>query len=85
MQDTHEKGSLSLNTAAYHELLNDFNLSNYEKQSLLDSLFLILSSFVDQAFGIHPIQLACGQVSGVGAKAPNKIPDSAMLEDTHNS
>lgn len=46
--------------AKYRKYVDGFNLSDSEKDELLLAVWGILEGIVDRAFGIHPVQIACG-------------------------
>ena len=56
----------------YAHFLEDADLTENQKQELLNALWRILSEFVMLGFGVHPIQQACGQ-----SKNSNSKPDLA--------
>lgn len=60
--DHAETPPLRLNPEDYEQQLAAFDLTETEKEDLLEALFQIIVNFVDLGFGIHPIQQACGQV-----------------------
>jgi len=42
----------------YRAYLDEFDLTEAQKRELIDTVWAIMQSFVDQAFGLHPVQLA---------------------------
>ena len=46
----------------YRPHLEDVDITEDQKQELLEALWMIMTSFVDLGFQIHPVQQACGQV-----------------------
>lgn len=55
----------------YRHYLEDEDLSEKQKLELLHALWMIMTSFVDLGFSIHPVQQACGQI-----EEPDLLPDS---------
>lgn len=53
--------SLTIDWDAYLSLFEDEDISEDEKRELIEALWSIVVSFVDLGFGVHPVQLACGQ------------------------
>ncbi|MFQ5444863.1 MAG: hypothetical protein ACE5EK_09630 [Nitrospinales bacterium] len=48
---------MSLDLNNYRKYVDDFDLTEEEKTELIQTVFSIMESFVDQAFGVHPVQL----------------------------
>ena len=42
-------------------LLDEFDMSVEEKREMLETLLLFIENHIDQAFGKHPVQQACGE------------------------
>ena len=63
----------------YRPLLDDFDLSRAQKDDLLNAMWLIMSSFVDRAFGDDPVQqVVCKEAFGkasenLGAADSDKV------------
>ena len=65
----------------YARFLENSNLSEMQKQELLQALWNIIASFVSLGFGVHPLQQMesrpCGQIANEGelsgAQSPNLI------------
>jgi len=45
----------------YQQYLDDSGMSDAEKQSFIEALWVIVIGFVDLGFGVHPLQEVCGQ------------------------
>lgn len=59
-----QSNALTIDYALYERYLADSGLSDAEKREFLETLWLIIVSFVDLGFGVHPLQQAkpnCGQ------------------------
>ena len=52
---------LTLDYALYAHYLDNADLTDEQKKEFLDALWLMIVSFVDLGFGIHPLQQACAQ------------------------
>ena len=50
--------SLTLDVSLYEEFLKDSDLSESKKQEFFEALWLIIVSFVDLGFEVHPLQQA---------------------------
>jgi len=53
--------SLSIDWDAYLPFFEDEDISEADKQELIEALWSIVVSFVDLGFGVHPVQQACGK------------------------
>ncbi|MEP3348004.1 MAG: hypothetical protein ABJN34_03255 [Litoreibacter sp.] len=75
--------SLAIDWDAYLPLLEDEDISDAEKEELIEALWYIVISFVDLGFGVHPVQQACGQGDDPLSDTP---PDllSLMKQNTYN-
>jgi hypothetical protein len=51
---------MSLDVEKYRPFLAEYNLSRQEETKLIQTLWTILESFVDHAYGINPVQ-QCGR------------------------
>lgn len=61
----------------YMELLAEVEGSEADKRELIETLWAISMSFVDFAFGTHPVQLANGNGCAQKSKSGEKSPPSA--------
>lgn len=52
--------ALTLDVDYYQSFLDDTNISEDKKRELIQTLWDIMSAFVDLGFGIHPVQQAMG-------------------------
>ncbi|MDJ0922253.1 MAG: hypothetical protein QNI84_14085 [Henriciella sp.] len=75
----------------YRPYLEDAELSETQKLELLQALWLIITSFVDLGFQIHPVQQACGQHQFTEAVLPIERGDAlcsqmkSCIEDFRSS
>jgi len=84
------KPVITVDYEKYAPLLDDPDLSEDQKREFLQALWNIITNFVDLGFGVHPVQLACGESKnscGESAKnhAGNTIEPKSALQskDTH--
>ena len=66
---------LTLDVDRYQKYLDDADLSDAQKQDVLEALWSIIVNFVDLGFGVHPVQRACGQPSEVGSESSTQGDD----------
>jgi hypothetical protein len=61
----------------YRKHVAELGLSEGEENALLQSLWRIMEGFADNAFGLNPVQAACGQLEENSSKpalrAPNEV------------
>jgi len=61
----------------YRKHIAELKLSEAEESALLQSLWRIMEGFADNAFGLNPVQAACGQAEENSPKPaltpPNEI------------
>ncbi len=48
--------SMTLDFEKYRQYVDHFDISEEDKRALAESIWRIMESFVDQAFGLHPVQ-----------------------------
>jgi len=82
------KPAITVNYEKYAPLLEDPDLSEDQKREFLQAVWNIIVGFVDLGFGVHPVQLACGESKnscGESAKnhAGNTISTDNALESQH--
>jgi hypothetical protein len=53
--------SLTIDWDAYLPFFEDEDISEEDKNALIEALWSIVVSFVDLGFGVHPVQQACGK------------------------
>lgn len=51
---------MKLDVEKYLHHLDDPNLSREQKEQIIRTVWGFMESFVDQAFGLHPVQQICG-------------------------
>ena len=53
--------TLSVDWEAYGAMLDASDVPEGQKRELIETLWSIVTSFVDLGFGVHPVQQACGE------------------------
>ena len=82
------KPVITVDYEKYAHLLDDPDLSEDQKREFLQAVWNIITNFVDLGFGVHPVQLACGESKnscGESTKnhAVNTIPQNNALKSQH--
>lgn len=67
--DKNARASISVDFKKYEDFLENSDMSDADKAAFLEALWSIIVSFVDQGFGVHPLQ----QVDEI---SENSSPDS---------
>jgi hypothetical protein len=62
--------TLTIDWDAYLPFFEDEDISEADKQELIEALWSIVVSFVDLGFGVHPVQQACGKSDDPLSDAP---------------
>jgi hypothetical protein len=62
--------TLTIDWDAYLPFFEDDDISEADKQELIEALWSIVVSFVDLGFGVHPVQQACGKGDDPLSDAP---------------
>lgn len=73
-----QKPELSVDTAKYQAYLDDPDLSDEQKEQIVEAIWKIILCFVDLGFGVSPVEQACGQV--VKSEDDSGKADSDLLE-----
>ncbi|WP_107496001.1 hypothetical protein [Thalassobius sp. I31.1] len=60
-KDTTQPPSLTIDWEAYLPFFEDADISEAQKRELIETLWGVMTAFVDLGFGIHPVQQACGK------------------------
>ena len=53
--------TLTVDLEKYQNYLDDSDMSPAQKQAYLEAIWVVIVSFVELGFGVHPAQEVCGQ------------------------
>ena len=81
---TNAPRTLTLDVDRYQKYLDDADLSEAQKQDVLEALWSIIVSFVDLGFGVHPVQRACGQLPEIASQSSNQVVDVVNCKEPIN-
>lgn len=75
-QPARRRPALTIDYALYEHYLTEADLSDAQKRAFLDTLWSIITAFVDLGYGVHPIQQSaapeiCGQVETSSVPDPD--------------
>jgi hypothetical protein len=62
---------MELNHETYRHHLAALNLSQEHENDIMDTVWNIMASHVDQAFGMHPAQLSRGKAPEISLQSPD--------------
>ena len=79
--DNAGKLAISVDWERYREYLEAPDLSDEEKQQLIEALWSIMVSFVDLGFRISPVREICGEADPLAAIAEQSIQDVIEYDD----
>ncbi len=79
-QSVFESNPMPPNYEKYRPFFKDFDMSDEQKDEYIDTLWLIMNSFADQAFGLTSSQQVC-------EFKPDKVclPESSLVNFEHSS
>jgi len=66
-----------LDVQKYRSYVDGFDLSNEEKDKLLEAIWLLLETFVDRSFDEDPVQYLLGRDAESNRKSRKNVVDSA--------
>lgn len=75
---------MSIDLKKYLKYFDDPHLSESEKLEHLRALKLILETFIDSAFGLHPVQQCREKLNQTNLQNSNKIVDSKTIQSQFN-
>lgn len=70
---------LEIDWDAYLPYFEDEDISEADKQELIEALWSIVVGFVDMGFGVHPVQQVCGKDVSLAA-----MPASDVVSSSNN-
>lgn len=73
---------LEVDVAKYQAYLDDGDLSDEQKQELIEALWSIIVGFVDLGFGVHPVQNVCGEVEKSIDESGDQYRDKIYFDNT---
>jgi hypothetical protein len=85
MRETTTPPTLTLDVELYQHYLDNSDLTEEQKNELLNTLWNIICGFVQMGFGVHPVQQALAENSGkdaITALTPTHA-DSPALESNN--
>ncbi len=68
----------------YWDYVKDYDMSDAKKHELLETIWSIVTSFVDLAFGVHPLQHACGQLDKPFVQAAQSTENQLYLPHSNS-
>lgn len=75
---------LKVDVEKYQSYLDGSGLNQDQKEEILQALWLIMVSFVELGFGVHPAQEACGKTRLLGKDASQTACDGVSSAQPEN-
>ncbi|ATG48830.1 hypothetical protein CEW89_15390 [Celeribacter ethanolicus] len=75
---------LTIDWDAYLPFFENEEISDQDKQELIEALWAIVVSFVDLGFGVHPVQHVCGQDISLPAPPYSDVVDCEVTPTDQN-
>lgn len=76
------KPTLTVDVERYQALLDDSDMTDAQKEEFLQALWLIVVSFVELGFGVHPLQEVCGKDAEIGSDSAKYAFDAVRSENS---
>jgi len=67
--DASAKRMLKVDVERYQSYLDDTDMTPAQKEEFLQAMWLIMISFVELGFEVHPIQEVCGKDGQIGTES----------------
>lgn len=77
--------TLTVDVERYQAYLDGADMTEAQKQEFLQALWMIVVSFVELGFGVHPLQDACGKPSQNGSESIKDAFDTVKCDEPRNS
>ncbi|WP_371157010.1 hypothetical protein [Jannaschia sp. 2305UL9-9] len=74
--DASAKRMLKVDIERYQSYLDDTDMTPAQKEEFLQSMWLMMISFVELGFEVHPIQEVCGKDSQSNTQSALDAPDA---------
>jgi uncharacterized protein YeaC (DUF1315 family) len=65
---------ITVDVAKYEQYLDGSDLSDEQKEEFLQAIWMLVSTFAELGFGVHPLQEACGKNN----ESPEQRPKDAF-------
>ena len=70
---------IKVDVARYQAYLDGTGMTDQQKKDFLQAMWLVMISFVELGFEVHPIQDVCGKTPSIGKKCAAKEFDAVGL------
>jgi len=71
---------LTVDVERYQEYLDGTDMTDAQKEELLQALWSMVVTFVEMGFGVHPLQEVCGKDRHIGSESAKETFDAVRLE-----
>lgn len=70
---------MTCNAEKYLPLLEQCDMTLRQKEEAIQTVYVFMESFVDQAFGVHPVQQCRGYAANDNLQSPANDLDSKVI------
>lgn len=83
--DHASNATLRIDVDRYQHMLDSADLTDAQKQEVLEALWSIIVTVVELGYGVHPLQEVCGQEDKLSNEWSAASSDALECMDTKNS
>ena len=74
---------IKVDVERYQSYLDDTGMTDQQKKDFLQAMWLVMMSFVELGFEVHPIQHVCGKASSIGNESSANELDKVSSMEPH--
>lgn len=74
---------IKVDVERYQSYLDDTSMTDQQKKDFLQAMWLVMMSFVEMGFEVHPIQHVCGKASSIGNGSSTRELDKVSFTESH--
>ena len=74
------KRMIKVDVERYQAYLDRTDMTDAQKEDFLQAMWLVIVSFVELGFGVHPLQEVCGKDAGIDTQSADAGPDRVVLD-----
>lgn len=74
---------IKVDVERYQSYLDDTGMTDQQKKDFLQAMWLVMMSFVEMGFDVHPIQHVCGKASPIGNESSTRELDKVSFTEPY--
>ncbi|MDZ4055892.1 MAG: hypothetical protein U1D69_02835 [Polynucleobacter sp.] len=74
---------IKVDVERYQSYLDDTGMTDQQRKDFLQAMWLVMMSFVEMGFEVHPIQHVCGKASSIGNGSSTRELDKVSFTESH--